>query len=346
MLKKVLLILGALVLAGGIYFLTIMHATGSFRTLSAVEYGPVVQEIPLDGAEDLTIAYEDDLMFISAFDRAGAVRGNSPTGALYVMNLRTEPFVPIPLDDGLGDGFHPHGISVLKLDSVSWKIWAVNHQNGLHTIESFKFQLPDQLVHLHTHEDAMIVSPNDVIALNEHQFYFTNDHKYTSGLPLLAENYLGLALSNVVFFDGDLFREVAGGIQYANGITIDPNEPKILVAAPRGFEILVYNIEATNDLTLTERIALETGPDNLEWDQNGNLWTGAHPNLLRFASYAKLKKNTAPSEVIVLRGSEFESIYLNDGSQVSASSVAAPYNQYLFIGTVMDDKLLVLEKRR
>ena len=60
-----------------------------------------------------------------------------------------------------------------------------------------------------TIENPLINSPNDVVLINENQFYFTNDHKYTKGIGRLFEDYLGLALSNVIYFDGKNFKEVS-----------------------------------------------------------------------------------------------------------------------------------------
>ena len=220
MLKKILIGLLILVLLAGGYFLSIMSSTGFFRTIENQSWGEVHQEISLKGAEDFTIDYENELMIISAFDRAGERREEAPTGGLYVMDLSSEFFEPIRLDDGLGQGFHPHGIGLLKMDSTTYQLLVVNHQNGNHTIEQFELRLPDHLAHIQTFDNEMIVSPNDAVWLDEKRFYFTNDHKNTKGIKLIAENYLGLPLSNVVYYNGDNFSEAAGGIQYANGINI------------------------------------------------------------------------------------------------------------------------------
>lgn len=344
MIRKLLLVFVALVAIAGIYFLMLMNATGFFRDIEEVPYGPVYQEIPLKGAEDFTIDYENDFMIISAYDRAGEVRGENPTGGLYFMDLTRRPFAPVRLEDDLGSGFHPHGISLLKLDSSSYQLLVVNHQNDEHTIEQFRFSSPVQLTHERTFDHPLIVRPNDVVAVNATQFYFTNDHKYTEGLALQAENYLGLALANVVYCSGEDFFVAVDGIQYANGINISPDKKTLYVAAPRAFEIRAYDLMENGTASLSEVYNAGTGVDNLEWDDQGRLWTGAHPNLLRFSAYAKLKKETAPSEVLFLQNGKLEQVYLNSGDQVSGSSVALPYEDFLFIGTVQDDKLLVLQK--
>lgn len=39
-----------------------------------------------------------------------------------------------------------------------------------------------------------------------------------------------------------------------------------------------------------------------------------------------------------------EQIYMNDGEEISASKVAATFDNLIFIGNVMDDKFLILER--
>jgi arylesterase/paraoxonase len=331
-----------LVLAGG-YFVTIMYSTGFFRKIENRSFGKTVAEIPLPGPEDLTIDYESGLMFISSFDRAGDVRGEDPTGGIFLLDLNTPNYEPLRLDDGLGKGFHPHGIHLLKIDSITSRLLVVNHQNGKHTIELFEFIRDDHFAHLRTFKDPLIVSPNDIVAMDADRFYFTNDHGKTEGLGLLAENYLGLPFSGVVYFDGETFREVADGISYANGIT-HKDHKQLLVASPRKFKLLTYDILPDGSLSKTGEQEMSSGIDNLEWDKEGNLWTGAHPNLLRFAAYAKLKKTTSPSEIIKISNGQMSSIYLNDGTEISGSTIAVPFGNRVFVGNVMDEKILVIEK--
>jgi len=202
----------------------------------------------------------------------------------------------------------------------------------------------DSLVHRLTYSDELMVSPNDVIALDSGSFYFTNDHGYTSKLGLLAENYLGLAVSDVVFYDGN-YKKVAGGIAYANGINVSSDRSQLLVTSPRSFSLLYYDILPGGDLELDQQLDVGSGIDNIELDEDGNLWMGSHPNLLAFTSYAAGKSEVAPSEIIKVSGKQVESLYENDGTTVAASSVVAPFKDLLFVGTVMDNKMVVLKKK-
>jgi arylesterase/paraoxonase len=165
----------------------------------------------------------------------------------------------------------------------------------------------------------------------------------------MAEDYGGLAVSNVVFFDGENYTEVAKNIAYANGINYDAKRKLLFVASPRKFLVKVYTKNDDGTLNFIEDIDCDTGVDNIEFDTEDNLWIGAHPNLLRFAAYAKGNKETAPSEIIKIdyrsKGDHtIEQIYIEDGSTMSASTVAAPFGDLILTGNVMDDNFLVLKR--
>jgi arylesterase/paraoxonase len=223
---------------------------------------------------------------------------------------------------------------------------AINHILDAHSIEVFKLN-KNILTHEKTLTDDFMVRPNDIVMIDKDRFYFTNDHGYTKGLGMLAEDYLGLALSNVIYFDGSTYREVASGISYANGINYDAKRNLLFVASPRKFLVKVYSILENGSLEFIEDIDCGTGVDNIEFDTEGNLWIGSHPNLLKFASYAKGKEEHSPSEIIKIdyRGKNdysVKTIYLEDGKTMSASTVAAPFGDYLLSGNVMDDTFLIL----
>jgi hypothetical protein len=167
----------------------------------------------------------------------------------------------------------------------------------------------------------------------------------------LAEDYLGLAVSNVVYYDGKSYSEVADGIAYANGINYDAKKRLLFVASPRAFLVKVYQKNEDNTLTFIENIDCKTGVDNIEFDTDNNLWIGAHPSLLDFAAYAKGEKAMAPSEIIKISYLEkgnysVEQIYLEAGAKMSAATVAAPYGNLILMGNVMDTTFLILESNQ
>lgn len=341
---KILLVLVFILVA---FVANIFISTGYFRTIEYHFEGEVVKEISLSGAEDIMISPDEDFAIISSTDRRKQRTEGKIEGGLYIMDLTTDDFNISPLTT-LRSDFGPHGISMKKVDST-YKIMAINHNSRGHFVEVFSLS-NNELTHLETLTNELIISPNDLVMIDENRFFFTNDHKYTEGLGRLAEDYLGLSFSNVIYFDGSTYREVANGIAYANGINFDADRNLLFVASPRKFAVKVYNVLANGDLEHIEDIDTGTGVDNLEFDSEGNIWSGCHPNLLQFSAYAAGKEEIAPSEIIKIdyRGKNdytVETIYLEDGSTMSAASVAAPFKNYILAGNVMDDSFFIIKRK-
>lgn len=341
--RKVILLLFILLIA---FVANIFISTGYFRTIENKFDGEIVKKIKIPGAEDITVNIQDSFAIISSTDRGKFPPKENEVGGLYLMDLKTTDFNIIPLTNEFKEPFAPHGISIFKRDST-YKIMAINHTLEGHSIEVFNLK-NEVLVHEKTLRDDSMISPNDVIMIDENRFYFTNDHKYTKGLGRLAEDYLGLSISNVIYFDGNNYYEVADGIGYANGINFDTKRNLLFIASPRKFLVKVYKPNEDGSLEYIEDIDCNTGVDNIEFDTEGNIWIGAHPNLLKFASYAQGKVDHSPSEIIKInyKGTNdytIESIYLEEGKTMSASTVAAPFGDYLLTGNVMDDSFLILK---
>ncbi len=330
------------------YVFYIFYSTGYFRSVDNAFTGSMVKKVKLPGVEDMQIAYEAGFMLLSSDDRASRRDGTPKQGHLYYIDLTKPRFAPIPLTTDLKIPFYPHGISMVRTAEQAYKVFAVNHVGDEHSIEVFDLH-GDRLTHIRTLEDASMISPNDIVALDGERFYFTNDHGYTKGLGKLGEEYLGWAASNVVYYDGQGYREVADGIAYANGINLDPERNLLFVASPRDFLVKVYEVTVNGDLDFSEDVACGTGVDNIEFAPDGKLWIGCHPSLLAFTAYAKGNKPIAPSEIITIdyknKGDySIETIFMDDGKNMSAATVATVYKDFIFVGNVMDDHFLILRK--
>jgi len=343
LLKRIILIVVILVLA---FIVNLLITTGYFKSIEPTFNGEIIQKIALPGAEDITISAIDSFAIISSTHRRSVPRTKEESGGLYLIDLKSKLYSPIYLTEDFKKSFAPHGISMIKTDST-YTILAVNHTLNGHTIEVFKLS-GQNLTHQKTLEHPSMVSPNDIVILDENRFYFTNDHKYTTGIGRLLEDYGGLSVSNVVYFDGENYTEVADGIAYANGINFDVERKLLFVASPRNFLVKVFAKNENGSLNFIEDIDCKTGVDNIEFDTEGNLWIGSHPNLLHFAAYAKGKKEIAPSEIIKINYKDtgdyiIEQIYMEDGSTMSASTVAATFGDLILTGNVMDDEFLILK---
>jgi len=330
-----------------VYIAYILVTTGYYRTINPMFDGEIIQKIPIKGAEDIMISLKDSFALISATDRSNTAGKSKRDGGLYLIDLTKENYSPIDLTESLNMDFEPHGISYFKKDSV-YHILAINHAKEKEAIELFELN-GLTLTHKKTLMDESMIQPNDLVMLDENRFYYTNDHRYTKGIGKFLEEYLGLAVSNVVYFDGDNYKEVADGIAYANGINYDADRNLLFVASPRGFGVKVYKRSDDGSLAFIEDIPCGTGVDNIEFDSNKNLWIGAHPNLLAFSAYSNGKKSKAPSEIIEIdyfgHGEySVEKIYIGDGSNMSGSTVAATFENLIFVGNVMNDEFMILKR--
>ncbi|MBQ4821484.1 SMP-30/gluconolactonase/LRE family protein [Aquimarina sp. MMG016] len=343
LIKRIALLLLIIIIA---YASHTLISTGFFRSVKNEFNGEVIKKIPIPGAEDITVNPSEGFAIISSTNREIYPPVKEEKGGLYFMDLKDNDFTLTHLTTGFNKPFAPHGISMIKKDSV-YKIMAVNHTDQGHSLEVFTLE-DENLTYKKTLTDPALKSPNDVVMIDKNRFYFTNDHGYTEGIGKFLEEYLGLSVANVMYYDGKNYTEVASGIAYANGINFDPKRNLIYVASPRGFLIKVYSRNEDGSLDFIEDIPCGTGVDNIEIDSDGNLWTAGHPNLLRFKAYAKGKKDTAPSEVIKIsyRGKNdysVDQIYVEDGTTMSGSSVATPFGNLVLTGNVMDDEFLVLK---
>ena len=343
-LKKVLLFL---LLAILVFASHVVISTGFFRTIENKFDGNIVKKINLPGAEDIVISRIDSFAIISSTKGRALPKVNFETGGLYFLDLKTNDFEPILLTENFKTQFAPHGISMIKVDST-FKVAAINHTEDSHSIEVFTLN-GKTLTHEKTFEDVSMTSPNDVVWLDENSFYFSNDHKYETGIGRFMEDYVGIEISNVVFFDGKNYTEVADGVAFANGINIDKKRDLVFLASPRKFIVKVYQKNEDNSLTFIEDIDCGTGVDNIEFDTEGNIWIGSHPNLLHFAEYAKGNKETSPSEIIKINYKAkgdytIEQVYMEDGTEMSASTVAVTFGDLILVGNVMDDNLIILQR--
>jgi arylesterase / paraoxonase len=331
------------------FVIHVLLSTGFFRTVENHFEGEILKKISLSGAEDILVSIEDSFALISATNRIGFPMGVEEHGDLYFMDLKSGDFNIRSLTDSFSRSFAPHGISILKQDS-GYKVIAVNHTPNGHSMEVFSLK-KGVLEYEKTLTDPTMKSPNDLVLIDENRFYFTNDHGYTEGIGKLVEEYGGLSWSNVVYFDGAHYSEVANGIAYANGINFDKNRNLLFVASPRGFLVKVYLKAEDGSLEFIEDIPCGMGVDNIDLDKNGDLWIGGHPNLLRFSAYAKGKEKTSPSEIIKIsyRGKNdytINEIYSNGGEAISGSSVAVSFGDLILAGNVMDDTFLVLKRKK
>ncbi len=329
------------------FIINVLLSTGFFRSIENKNDWNTVVTIPLIGAEDIMVSHTDSFAIISSTDRIEFPQVKDEVGELYHIDLRSGQYNPVSLTDHYQKQFAPHGISWHKKDSV-YIIAAISHSLEDDCIEIFSYN-GNNMRHQKSIYHEKIYSPNDIVMVDENQFFFTNDHGNKEGIGRLLEDYVGYAAGNVVFYNGKEFKIVANKIAYANGINFDKKRKLLFVSSPRDFAVHVYKVLSDWNLDFIESIDCGTGVDNIAFDLAGNLWIGCHPDLLKFASYAKNDSDYSPSEVIKInykgKGDyTVSSVFVDDGKMISGTSVAAPFYDKLLIGTVKDKKMIIVQR--
>lgn len=329
-----------------------LNDAGSFKTINPHFDGTVQKIEGISGVEDLTIDHETGLALLSSDDRWGYLLHQKPKkGGIYLLDLNDSLSKPIELTHNFArDDFHPHGISLVTLTDGRKRLFVVNHpllHKDTATIELFDWQ-DSVLIHRETLKNpAYLPSPNDIVAVGERQFYVTNDHDSPRSFWRDLKDYLQIGTGYVAYYSGEKWvRTLAKGIKYANGINISPDATKLFVASTTGRTIFVYDINpASGAISPDDELYLNTGVDNMEWDTDGNLWVGCHPQLLKFVSHSKHPEKLSPSQVLKIKykgtGSfDTTEVYQNAGEQLSGSSVGAVYKNQLLIAPVFEGHLL------
>ena len=343
--KKIGFFLVVLLIVIGWWVVDLLIDTGQFKSLQPHFSGTCVEVAGISGPEDITIHPGKRIAYISSTDRWALDQGNAGRGAIFSYDLNQDHPKPVILQHDFTGSFNPHGISLFVGEQGVERLFVVNHFNGKHSIEIF--QLADNsLIHLQTLQDPMMISPNDIVAVGMNQFYFTNDHAYVNGVMRTLEDYGRLKLANLVYYDGSSYKEAAAGFSYANGVNVSPDGKKLYLTATTERVLYVFKRDIpSGSLDLEAEIELGTGGDNIEIDTKGDIWIGAHPQLLKFVGHAADRSKLSPSQVLRLKHNSLgdyavEEIYLNDGKEMSGSSVAAVMENRLMIGAVFEPRFL------
>jgi len=346
--RKMMWIIGGVILTAIVAFvLKTFYDAGEFKNIVPHTSGPCQTVGGVLSSEDITIHPQTGMAFISSDDRRPWFQGGKGRqGAILGYDLTASSPALVDLTVDFQKEFHPHGIGLFVDKAGATSLFVVNHTQEGHFVEIFDLE-QGKLVHRKSIQDPLMISPNDVIPVDREAFYVTNDHGSGSRWGRMLEDYLQLARSNVLYYDGKVFRKVAGDLAYANGVNQSADGKTVYVAATVAKKVYIYNRDGdTGALSLLDEIPVGTGADNIEVDSQGNLWIGAHPKLLTFVKYAKDGQTLSPSQVLQVNPHgpppyRVKEVYLNDGSPLSGASVAAVFGNRLLIGSVFDDRFLI-----
>ncbi len=342
-------------LVGGL-FLQTLHSGGAFKTIEPHFAGSCTRVDGVVGAEDITIDPDTGIAYISAMDRRKLAATGEHDGGIYIYLPGTYE-MPAKLVSDYEGPFHPHGISLWKAPANSGlydRLFVVNHppvtENsnapGTQTSQIDIFDIYGLILrHVATVEAAEPISLNDVAAVGPNQFYASIDQGSTTGLGRTMEVYGRLARAGVLHGKDGETSKVLGDLIYANGVQTNADGNILYVAETTGKRLSSYRINAaTGALDFLSDIEIDSGLDNIERDENGNLWLVSHPKTFDFLAHASDAENRSPSQVFVVQDQDgtfsATEIYLNDGNPISGASVAAPAGNHFLVGSVFEPFIL------
>lgn len=343
------MLLLVVVLAVSVWGLHLLWLAGTFRRIHPhfagschLIRGPV-------GPEDITIHPRTGVAYISATDRRAVLAGKPVPGAIYAYDLNASPATLVNLTPKADSQFQPHGISLWAGADGREALFVVNHpmvgdRPDPNNIEIFDLT-EKGLIHRATLTDPLLVMPNDLVAVGLDRFYVTNTHENAPGSLQTLETYLQLSGAQVLFYGPGGFRPAIKDLVMPNGINLSPDGRTLYVASTTGRAVRFYDRDpAAEALAFRQEIPLGSGADNIEIDEHGNLWIGAHPKLLRVEAHGTDPKTLSPSQVLrVTPDGKVEEIFLDDGTTLSTSTVGAVRGRRLLIGNVFDDGFLDCE---
>jgi arylesterase/paraoxonase len=327
-----------------------LSAAGVFTDVTPGFSGRCVALRGVTGAGAFETDRADNLLFVSATDRRALAKGKpNRADGIYVLSLANagQGFRKAA---GTPANFHPRGISLFRAADGTLTLMAVNLPvGGAPGVDIYDVAIAKGAVTLKERAaigSGLLVAPEDIAAASPIQFYVSNGWASTSAFGRAIETYTMLPRANVVYFDGNVFRIVADGFNYANGLRLSADASKLYVATTSGRALYTFGREPfSGSLKEAGKVSIPSGLDKIGTDGDGSLWIAANPKLFAMLAFRADPAKPAPSQVFRVpldKGmpGDAEAIYTNAGGEIGGASTATVAHGHLFIGSSLDSKVL------
>lgn len=337
-LLALLLFILAIIGAG---FAGLLQSFGHFQSIEHDFDGQCLPVTGVAGPEDIVIADNSGLAIISSLDR----RDPEARGAIHLF----DPADPLAaggwkdMTNGVPKAFRPLGISYFE-DDTHRRLFVVNE--AINGVELFDIEEDGTLIHLNSFTERRLTSPNNIVGVGPTSFYVTNDVKPGRSSTMGTFHFLSRAASGEIFYsDGTVWQQVASGLKFANGIDISADGEQLYVAETTGKTVRAYNRNlATNAITPAREYEIPFLPDNIAVNEDGQVWVAGLPKPLSVPLHESDSTKLAPSQVaIIKRNRGIETVYQDDGSELSASTTATQIGSTLLIGALYENKFLLCD---
>jgi arylesterase/paraoxonase len=324
-----------------------LNAAGVFAGVDARSPGPCSPIAVSGGIEDLQIDPRDGLLFAALVGGATKLSTPGERDGIYAMALG-RPETGFTRLSGTPANFHPTGLSLFRGGNGALVLAAVDHPKGQDpAIEIFNVRAPRgtaSLVEIARVAGGLLVDPVAVAAAGPDQFYVTNGSTSATELGRLLEAFVLLPRGNVVFFDGNVLRIVANGLNSASGVQLSPDGTHVYVATATGRTLHTF---ARNPFSgaLSEEgtLVIGAGLGNIRQDAAGDLWIAAHPQRLERSLQGPSARLATQVFKVPLSQTIPKSaalVYADSGAGLNEASVAAVAEGNLYVGGPNDSRLL------
>lgn len=316
-----------------LWVLGFWHISAYPNTQAEVSY---IENIPLP--ED--IAVHARYAYVSSCPERGT---STPTGygLIYRVSLHREIPVAEPMVlVGWSGEFYPHGLDVRKD-----RLYVVNDRvQSAPTVEVFRIA-GAQLEHVETLQGdrALMPSPNDVLALDEHTCLVTNDSQYGLGWKRSLAIFGGWNRSSMIELGETLAPQVrlgSGAGSFFNGIAqgqegylySDTLRPRGDEQQPKG--------------AFTRTSTLNVRGDNITASEDGRMLLAGHLDLIELARAKKHPQQIKSPSVIMKSadgGYRWQVLFADDGQRYSGATVAVRLpDGRLLLGSAVEHRLAVV----
>jgi arylesterase/paraoxonase len=323
---------------------------GQFRQI-APHFAGTCKAVPLDGsAEDIQIDRDSAIAYLSVLDRRAVQEGKDVTGTINKVDLKSPRMTRSPAVAGAPDGFRPHGLSLYTDGDGVQRLYVINHPAGKpHTVEVFERGRDGTFQHSETITNPWLLDPNAIVAVGRRQFYVVNRFGSPPGVRRVIEFAFRRASASIVYYDGKVMREVAEPVALGTGIAASADGGRVYLSEANAHRLRVYSRNsASGDLELFQNVNIFSAGDNLSIAEDGAIWVAAHPRPIQLIRNLHDPKELSPTQVLRVAAdpqteNRISEIYMNDGAEISAGSVAAIFDQRLLIGSLTEHKMLVCD---
>ena len=356
MIKKILKIIGWIVLLILLFSLWMLQRMDTFKTITN-NTPEVCESFEMAGsAEDIEIDYARGIAYLSIQDREALIKGENAQGFIGKIDLNQKPYELVSALTEQPDHLRPHGLS-LHIDKAGKRHMAViNHpkNRGIEpeVIDLYTESSNGSFDFVRSVSDPLFQSPNDVLLAESEKFYVGNDKGGISTVDKIQEQ-MGRPMSTVVFYDGESASIAVKNLSSVSGINLSLDQQTVYASETNAkrMAILKRNL-ADGSLKKIKTVKLTGSPDNINVSEDGSLVVANIPKvwalIQHFIALQNNEYKPSPSQVVRIdfdnKGDPLsEELFMSDGYDISTTSVGVIWANKLFMGSIDDKQMHVCE---